>query len=216
MSSQLNLKEIERKAYRSTFQDGLWDMYLGAIVACMSLFMYRPPEGYGAVNTLVYMFSFFLAYSFFKAGKKYITLPRMGQVRFGAARKQKGFVLSIILAVIVVVQGGLVLLTAFGWQNPGWGQKVLAMLNNPDLERLLVAVLGSLFVGLPMLLIAHFRDYTRGYYIAVLMSLAIFLMILTNSPIYPLILGGLIFLPGLVLFVQFLREYPLIRDSANG
>ena len=31
MSTQLNLKEIERKAFRSTYQDGLWDIHLGLI-----------------------------------------------------------------------------------------------------------------------------------------------------------------------------------------
>ena len=28
MNTQLNLKELERKAFRSTYQDGLWDLYL--------------------------------------------------------------------------------------------------------------------------------------------------------------------------------------------
>lgn len=29
MSQNINLKELERKAWTSYFQDGLWDMYLG-------------------------------------------------------------------------------------------------------------------------------------------------------------------------------------------
>ena len=36
MTNQINLKEIERKAFRSTFQDGLRDMHYGLIVICMS------------------------------------------------------------------------------------------------------------------------------------------------------------------------------------
>ena len=46
VSAQINLKEIERKAFRSTYQDGLWDIYFGLIVVGMSIFIYRPPEGY--------------------------------------------------------------------------------------------------------------------------------------------------------------------------
>ena len=42
MSTHLNLKEIERKAFRSTYEDGLWDIYFGLIVICMSIFIYRP------------------------------------------------------------------------------------------------------------------------------------------------------------------------------
>ena len=40
--NQINLKELERKAFRSTYQDGLWDMYFGLIVICMSFFLYKP------------------------------------------------------------------------------------------------------------------------------------------------------------------------------
>jgi hypothetical protein len=28
MSTELNLKELERKAFRSFYQDGIWDIYL--------------------------------------------------------------------------------------------------------------------------------------------------------------------------------------------
>ena len=37
MSEQLNLKQLERKAYRSTFQDGLWDLYLAGLMACLGI-----------------------------------------------------------------------------------------------------------------------------------------------------------------------------------
>ncbi len=46
MSAELNLKEIERKAFQSAYQDGLWDIYYGLIVVCMSFFIYRPATGY--------------------------------------------------------------------------------------------------------------------------------------------------------------------------
>jgi hypothetical protein len=41
MSTRLNLKEIERKAFCSTFQDGLRDIQLGLIVLGMSFLVYR-------------------------------------------------------------------------------------------------------------------------------------------------------------------------------
>ncbi|MBN2258633.1 MAG: hypothetical protein JW704_12600 [Anaerolineaceae bacterium] len=31
MSALMDLKVLEKKAYRSTFQDGLWDLYLGGL-----------------------------------------------------------------------------------------------------------------------------------------------------------------------------------------
>ena len=214
MNSQLNLKELERKAFRSTYQDGLWDMNMGLIVIGMALFVFRPDEGYGARNIIMMVLSFSLANLIFWVGKKFVTVPRMGQVSFGPLRKKKNRTLAIIMGAIVLVQAGFVLLTAAGWLNAGFGAKLSSLLGGSP-ERMLVAALGSLFVGPPMILIAFFSDFTRGYYIAVLMALAVFLMILFNQPIYPILIGVLILVPGVVLFVRFLRKYPLHREEEH-
>ena len=213
MSAMLDLKEIERKAFRSTHQDGLWDMWAGVVVMAMAIFMYRPEAGYSPTNIIMAMVSIAAAGGLLLAGKMLITVPRMGQVRFGPARKQKGRTLAIILGLVVLVQAGVVALTALGWLNPQVGAKINGFLADYGLGRLAVAALGSLFVGPAMILIAYFSDFPRGYYIAVMMSLAVFLMILLNQPIYAVIIGGLIILPGLVLFVRFLKKYPLPQES---
>lgn len=208
MSNQINLKEIERKAFRSTFQDGLRDMHYGLIVICMSVFIYRPSGGYNIWNILLSLFATLLASYLFRAGKKYITLPRIGQVRFGEIRKRKKKTMAITLAVVIIFQVGLLGLTVLGWVNPIVGEMVSNYLNASNIMDLLVAAIGSFIVGLSMMLIAYFSDFPRGYYIALLMSLAVFLMIYLNKPVYPIIIGGLIFLPGLVLFINFLKKYP--------
>jgi hypothetical protein len=49
------------------------------------------------------------------------------------------------------------------------------------------------------------------------MALAVFLMILINQPIYPVVIGALIIVPGLVLFIHFLKKYPIPQgDETNG
>ncbi len=213
MSTELNLKEIELKAFLSTYQDGLWDLYWGLIVACMSIFIYHPASGYGPRNFILLLAVFVVAFGLFFAGKRFITLPRMGQVRFGAIRKRKARTLAIILGVFILLQVGLVGVTTLGWGNPGASEK----LNHPLLEGPstlpVVAAIGSLMVGISMIVIAHFSDFLRGYYIAILMALAVFLMIYLNQPLYPVILGGVIILPGLVLFIRFLKAYPLRKEG---
>jgi hypothetical protein len=213
MSARLDLKEIERRAFRSTYQDGLWDMLWGAIVMAMAIFLHRPKDGYAPTNIIVMVVVMAVVYGLFLAGKWFITLPRMGQVRFGPARKQKGRTLAIILGLVVLVQAGIVGLTTLGWLSPEVAAQVNGFLAGHGLERLAVATLGSLFVGPSMVLIAYFIDFPRGYYIAAMMSLAVFLMILVNQPIYAVVIGGLIVLPGLVLFVRFLKRYPLPQES---
>lgn len=215
MSARLDLKEIERKAFRSTYQDGLWDMLLGLIVVSLSVSAYRPADGYNPMNIVLATSAWLLALGLFWAGKKFITLPRMGQVRFGAARKQRGITLAIILGVVILIQVGMVGLPLLAWFNPEVGVKVNDFLRARDLMDLAVAAIGSLFVGPSMILIAYFSDFPRGYYIAVMMSLAVFLMIYLNQPIYPIVIGGLIILLGLVLFVRFLKTYPLQRKDTS-
>jgi len=80
---------------------------------------------------------------------------------------------------------------------------------------LLVASIGAMFVGPSVALIAYFKDFSRGYYIALLMAVAVFLMIFLNQPVYLLVCGALIILPGIVLFIRFLLTHPLPPAEAR-
>ncbi len=215
MSTQLDLKEIERKAFRSTYQDGLWDIYLGLVIAAMGIFIYRPEGGYSPANIVLMLALFSLAYALFWAGKRFITLPRMGQVHFGEMRKRRKTRLALALGVVVLIQVVILSLTVMGWLNPQVATKLNTFLQTRDLMDLAVASIGSLIVGVGMILMAFFNDFPRGYYIAIMMSLAVFLMIWLNQPVYALVIGGLTMLPGLVLLVRFLRKYPLPRNEAS-
>jgi len=211
MSTQFNLREIERRAFRSTYQDGLWDLYFGLIVVCVSFFIYRPATGYSPMNIILMLGALTVAYGLFWAGKKFITLPRMGQVVYGVARRRKKRTLIVVLSILVLVHLGIVLLTVFGRSDPEFGAQLSAWLESKDLGQLLVATLGSFFIGPSMLLIAYFMDFPRGYHIAILMSMGVFLMLWLNKPLYPILLAGLILIPGLALFILFLKKYPIRR-----
>ncbi len=215
MMNPINLKEVERKAFRSTYQDGLWDIYWGLLVICMALFIYRPADGYNAWNTITMALSFLLLYGLFWAGKKYITLPRMGQVSFGAVRKKKTRTLGIILGVFVLIHVGVVGLSIYSWANPEVSTILSSFIKSPRSELLIVASIGSLIVGTSMLVIAYFSDFLRGFYIGVMMALAVFLMIYLNQPIYPIVIGTVIILPGVVLLMRFLKTYPLHKEGLS-
>jgi hypothetical protein len=211
MLNQHHLKELERQAFRSTYQDGLWDLYFGLIVICMSIFIYRPASGYSPLNIVLALSAMVVSYSLFWAGKKYITLPRMGKVQFGAQRQKRKRTLIIVLSVVVMIQVVLVSFQLLAWASPEVGTRFSSLLPNRNVMDLVVASVGALIVGPSMILVAYFKDFPRGYFIAILIALAVFLMIYLNRPIYPIIIGTLIALPGLVLFVRFLQKYPLRR-----
>jgi len=214
MSQEFDLKQIERKAFRSTYQDGLWDIYIGLVVVSMAIYMYHPEDGYSGWNIIIFLAGYGLASLIFWTGKKFITLPRMGQVKFGPIRKKRGLYLGIALGVIVLINIGLVLLTMLGWANPEQAASLNAFLLERGWMDIAVALVGSLLVGTSMILMAYFNDFPRGYYIASMASLAVFLMIWLNQPIFPIILGLLIILPGVVLLIRFLSKYPLPQQEA--
>ncbi len=205
MTNTLDLKQIERKAYRFIYQDGLMDILLGTIIVGIGFYAYLPESGYSTANWVWFVVTFMVAQGMYWAGKKFITQPRMGQVRFGPMRQRKNKTLAIVMGIVVLLQVLIVGVTTLGWFNPEIGQKFFGDIS---VEHLAVALLSSIFVGPPLIFIAYMTDFLRGYYIAILFALAVFLMIYYNRPIYPFIIGGLIIVTGTVLFIRFLRMYP--------
>lgn len=207
MKSTMNLKEIEKRAFRSTYQDGLWDIYYGLIVISMALFIYRPEKGYGWWNMVLMSVSFLVFYFLFFLGKKYITVPRLGLVKFGELRRKRNRTMGIVLSVFIALQILMVIATATGWFYKQFGSWMALHLKGSH-ELLLVSIISSLMVCVGMSVIAHFSDFIRGYYITIMMSLAVFIMIYLNKPLIPVILGLVIVIPGVVMLARFISQYP--------
>jgi len=211
MNQPLDLKEIERRAFRSTYQDGLWDIYQGGIVLSFTAFagaLSRPDDFDSWQRFLIFVSGIALSYLVFWAGKKFITLPRLGQAVFGPVRQQRNRRLSTVLGGIVAIQSLVVLFSIAAWNIPtlrGW----LGGSASSDMETLIVALVGAFFVGPSLTLIAFFNDFSRGYYIAAIMALAVFCLIWFDQAVFMLIAGSLIVIPGLVLFVRFLMTHPV-------
>jgi hypothetical protein len=214
MSQQIDLKTLERRAFRSIHQDGLWDIYLGGLMLVLTLFFAIPESGEGE---LVYiglaLLGVALVFSIFQLGKKFITIPRMGQVRFGPERQKRKVKLTWIMAGYFAVTLGIVLFTLYLWNTSASGQG-LEPAFNPSTERIVVASIAALIAGSSTVVISYFKEFVRGYYIALLMAGGFFFT-LTLETIVPMIIAGvLILVPGIVLFVRFLRQYPVLRQEA--
>lgn len=215
MSHNFDLKEIERKAFRSVHQDGLWDIYIGGLLLVLSLMFTIPESGEGELSTIgLTLLGVAVVFGFFQLGKKYITTPRMGQVRFGAERQKRKIRLGWIMGAYVLVTLGLVLFSLYVWNRSASGQAVDLILT-PSLERVLVASVAALIAGTSTLVISYFREFVRGYYIALLMGLGFFFTLLLDMTVPMIIAGVLILVPGLVLFVNFLRQHPLPPQEAR-
>jgi hypothetical protein len=210
MATDLDLKQLERKAFRSTFQDGLWDIFLGLLLLNMGGGTLLGGSGMSPLWSMVVLTVFAgLVLLVFWAGKKYITTPRIGSVEFGPQRKSK---LKRVRAVLFlsVLMGVLTFL--WGWA--AWSGRLPYLLAELPIPAYVWAVQCLAVFSVA----AYFMDVTRFYLYGVLYALPFPLGILLArntdlSGIHSMALtfgsaGGIMVVIGVLLFIRFVRRHP--------
>jgi len=205
---KLNIKEAEQKAWRSVFQDGLWDIFLGMVLLSMGTVnlldnLTLAKTWYYTIIIGIYAVSCLVLW----AGKRFITLPRLGRVKFGAAGKTRRFKTQLLLSASVVF-GLIVWFLASNYYKTGSSLNLTMGLLFP-----MAYVLNVLLVfGLG----AYTLDYPRLYIIAVLFAVPIPLQILSRrfevlKPAFYsfAIPAGIIVVMGIACLIRFLRNYPI-------
>jgi len=210
MSEKIDLEQLEKKSWRSTFQDGLWDIYLGLIFMGFGIYTIGPLFGsFSAVNAIIIIAIWdFSAFFFFFIGKKKITQPRIGFVKFGKKRKRKKIKLSIFLMFMVGVNVIFLFLPLSGFE-----------LNLNPLIFLLIVGLG--FFTLPLCVVAYFLEFDRLYLMAIMGGLGLFVSELirpvVGNPLHMLLtycpIGGIIVVWGGIVLVRFIKKYPLPKSE---
>jgi hypothetical protein len=207
VNETINLKEIEKKAWRSYFQDGLWDLFLGLLLLSFGIIPFL--EGIGIPHLLSYI-AFIPAYVVFFAGKKYITVPRMGFVKFGSKRKSKKMKARIVLAISVIF---------------GFVVFLLALTNTLPVKGTLH--FGALAFGINAIivfsLLAYFLDFTRLYLYGLFFAVSIAFVELSRSYVgstYNAFVGfgtfgGITTIIGIAYLIRFLQKYPLPPEKTS-
>jgi hypothetical protein len=209
MSQHLDLKALERRAFRSTFQDGLWDIWLGLVFLMFAVSPLLEEAGVSRTTTMILWIGVdVVAFLILWLGKKYVTIPRLGLVRFGLQRQAKLRRLRLVLAV-----SGLVVLIATLALNAGEKPGEAVVLG--AFAAIIIAVFG---------LMAYSMDFDRLYVYAV--SLALSLPVgevlrehagLPDAGYAYFVTAGLIIAIGIIHFTRFLRDYPLpAQEAQNG
>ena len=205
MKQQVDLKEIEQKAFSQSQQDGLMEFVMGICLLAMSTRLFS--------RVLIGMFP--LAMLLFRpvlnAMRKRFTYPRTGYVKLIPDKPKDAIsgIALITLIVIAVLAVAFILFAAVGdfglWLKwvPLWAGVVLAIM----------------FVSLAA------KSGTIRYYIFALWSVlyGLVLSILNFEPIetgtllYFLAMGALLTPSGLVIFIRFLRKFPKpAEELTNG
>ena len=191
MPAHSSLADLERSAWRSTFDDGLFDLLLGSMLLLNWLGSIAPN------SRLLYPFFFALAGAYVVA-KRLVVLPRTGVARFAAPRRQRK-VLSMGLLLAPLLLGAAVMaLTSLNGAAAAWLRTHPAAFQSAF--PLMVVLV---FSGLASLL-----EVPRIHAIGVIMALAFGVDLWLDSATGFLAGGILVCLPGIVLFTRFLRRYP--------
>ena len=175
MNQILHLKDIEKRAFRSTFEDGLWDIYLGGLLFCMG--MGPGLVAFGLSNqlimTVMIILILFLMIGFF-ISKRVITVPRLGLVKVGKERKLKLRKVTLLFTLSFLVGIIFFLAPALGFN------RLLHFFGLIPIPVLAFGIMSILCFGMA----AYFMDYPLfllyGFLYAIPFPLAIFLNILFN------------------------------------
>ena len=192
MSEMINLQDVERRAWTLYFQDGLWDIFFGL------LFL-----GTGLRNLTDNLWFYLLVLAGVLAiilGKRWITLPRLGQINYSPQRKARQNVVRYVVLAVMIFTAVVYFMGITGAETSeipiGW---------------VFVVLVPGVF-----LLMAYMLDFKRLYGYAVLVAGFMVITELYGDPAaaWAQIVAGLVPLTvGIVLLVRFLRCYPVVDEE---
>jgi hypothetical protein len=210
--ADVDLNKIERAVWMRCYEDGLMEIFLGLMLLMMgsgSVFM----EAYGmsemgAIILLLVMAT--AAIVLFYVGKRLVTFPRIGRVKFGPKGKARLKKTTIIMSGSAVV--GLLVFVLATMLHSGSITNL-----NPDLVLPLIWVINVVVVfGLWARVAGLPRFFLIGFLFALPLPLLIGLKELANVRIgYGAfaVPGLIVVLMGVVTLARFIRNYPPLKEG---
>jgi hypothetical protein len=198
----MDLKEIERRAYLTYHKDGILDIYLGmGIMTIASVFLF---EFFTSITGVIVLLPILYA-----ASKKQYTIPRLGYVKFSSStqgRARNSFTLALLLGSMSAVAG---LFAFYSVTSGGYNWIIPLIANWKIVIAAILLVVFSLF--------GYVSDLRRMYFYGLLSSVVFVSGIFLPIPGYVLILavGGIISINGMVQLYKFIQEYPIMKGQEN-
>ncbi len=207
MAQGMYLKGIERRVWMLYFDDGLLDISLGLLLLGIAISAWLPDFGVSASLQVPVLIALeFLAVLVLIGGKRLITTPRMGHVRYGRGRKVRKVKAVASIAMVTLVL--LILLVV--------GTTVGDLLSWPSMGKLVRHIVIGAAMTAVISCMAYFLHFARGYIHGVLYGLAFSTSFYLDTPIIMAVAAVVILLIGLAVLLRFLREYPMASTEMPG
>ena len=198
----IDLKDIERRAYLAYHKDGILDIYLGiGLMAVATVFFF---EAFVTSSGIIVILPILYA-----ASKKQFTIPRLGYVKFSqstAGRARNSLTLALLLGSMSAVAG---LFAFYSVISTGYSFIEPLIANWKITIAVILLVRFSLF--------GYVSDLRRMYIYGLLSSIVFVSGIFLPVPGYVLILlvGGIISMNGGALLYRFTQDYPIEKGPEN-
>ncbi len=209
MSQNISLKEVERKVFTSTFRDGVWDIVLGLWLLMMGVAPLLE-ESMPLSDWWIMILSVPVMLVLW-SGKKFITIPRMGLVKFGPNRK------SLLRLMLTIVSVTLFLSLFLGvlFATNSIPSELATGISIP-----VIAWVALFIVGFSVA--AYFLNLNRLYAYGVLYAVTLPVRIILKqipdlrsiSLCGYFVSASIILLIGTTLLIRFLRDYPIPTAEA--
>ncbi|MBU6996304.1 MAG: hypothetical protein HXS41_00140 [Theionarchaea archaeon] len=184
---KIDLNNLERKAWQSRFEDGLWDIMFGVMVMGLGLRL---------LTDSVWSYVLVLgAAVIWPVGRRYITTSRIGRATFGKfrVRRQTMAVLGTVAAAVIV------------------GFFLIVVRPALDLSQAETGLALGVLVALILSFCGYLIDFPRLYMYGILLGMSMGLTEALGDSVGSAALLGLgcvSLLMGLVLLVRFVQKYP--------
>ena len=204
---KIDLRQVEKQTYRFTFSDGIYDIAYGSLL----IFIAIAP----ILREMIYLgYIFFMilpAPLIILLGKKFISIPRMGIVKFNYNRSKSKNKLMLLIAILFPLTVILVVLTFIGMFNVKVGGYI-------------VPVGAGLFALLLLSTIAYTLEYPHFYLYAVSiglgMPLAELMEPIVGGPLDYIISfgtsGTFLCIYGIITLIKFIKKYPIPKEEIPG
>lgn len=203
MVQKISLKQAERKVFRATFQDGLWDIFIGCFVLQFAVAPLLSSKLGDFWSSAVFIPFWALVFGVVWLVRKSVVVPRLGSVNFGPARKTqltKFFVVMVVINLVAFIMGiffamrfdvssGLLYMATFGFIVLALSSVAAYFLELPRLFIYGLLFVLSLVIG--EWLFAQFKVVNHGF------------------PITFGLTAGIIIVTGMVRFMRLLQKYPI-------
>ena len=201
MTKEISLREIEKKTYMSYHQDGLLDIFVGVYVLLFGLGI--------IVNSMLNLDMGFLIPAIFPAvmipvwmkTKKQITMPRIGFVKFRKTASNR--MTAVLIGLMIAGMGTFTVL--FLGPTQSWALSLTEFIESYFM--LLIGISAIAITSLFANTMGLKRLYAYGILTLVLSVTGHFIVF--PFEYFPITIGIVIVVNGIVLLMRFTRKYPI-------